>query len=67
MKGFVLGVIAGAAAAVAFNMTDSGCRFLCRAKKKFAKFCRCAEKELNKMQDEAHETAQHLACALKDE
>lgn len=33
MKGFVLGVIAGAAAAVAFNMTDSGSDF-CAAQKR---------------------------------
>ena len=37
MKELVFGFMAGAVAAIAFNMTDTGCKFICKVKKKMAK------------------------------
>lgn len=64
MKEFIYGMMLGSVAAIAFCMTDSGCAFTCKAKKKIACMCKTAEKELCKMQEEAKEKADELHDAL---
>lgn len=66
MKELVFGFMAGAVVALAFNMTDTGCKFICKVKKKMAKMCKSAEKELSKMQEEAQQKVSELSEALKE-
>lgn len=64
MKEFICGLMLGSAAAIVFSMTDEGCSFTRKAKRKIACLCKKAENELSKMQDEAKEKANELHDAV---
>ena len=67
MKDIIIGMMLGGAAATALLMTDCGCDFICRAKKKLAGMCKCAGDNLKNIKEDCVQAAEELSHAAKTE